>query len=415
MEFPPRFTEVKQETRKSCITRTKHITTHAGINEASASEAELEVVGHVRPIKQHTYTKKIKAHADQSLAQSLAQADHSLAQSLAQADQSLAQSLAQADQSFAQSLAQADHSLAQSLSQADQSFAQSLAQADHSLAQSLAQADQSLAQSLAQADQSFAQSLAQADHSLAQSLAQADQSLAHSLAQADQSFAQSLAQADHSLAQSLAQADHSLAQSLAQADHSLAQSLAQADHSLAQSLAQADHSLTQADHRLASEGSSCTDYEEARIGVSSALFISAPQRSIVGAVNQSVLLPVSYRMNGSLNVPLLIAWKRNDISNAIIAYKLNNISLGEDGSPLKCDGSLFTHDTYLDRVIFYPENASLRLLSLQVNDGGVYTVSFRDARQSRDITLSVSSAQEPPGNGTSEGASGTWSLWTALA
>ncbi|KAJ1102493.1 hypothetical protein NDU88_007539 [Pleurodeles waltl] len=120
-------------------------------------------------------------------------------------------------------------------------------------------------------------------------------------------------------------------------------------------------------------------------------------------------------MNESLNVPLLITWKRNDSSDTIIAYKLNNASLGEDGSPLKCDGSLFTHDTYMNRVIFYPENASLRLLSLQVNDGGVYTVSFKDARQSRDITLSVSSAQERPGKGTSEGASGTWSLCRALA
>ncbi|KAJ1102504.1 hypothetical protein NDU88_007550 [Pleurodeles waltl] len=140
-------------------------------------------------------------------------------------------------------------------------------------------------------------------------------------------------------------------------------------------------------------------------GVSSALFISAPQGSILGAVNQSVLLPVSYRMNGSLSEPLMITWKCNDSRNPIIVYKLNNVSLGEDGSPLKCDGSLFTHDTYLDRVIFYPENASLCLLRLQVNDSGVYTISFRDARQSRDITLSVSSAQEPPGNGTAEGAS----------
>ncbi|XP_078520614.1 uncharacterized protein LOC144785699 [Lissotriton helveticus] len=134
--------------------------------------------------------------------------------------------------------------------------------------------------------------------------------------------------------------------------------------------------------------------------VSTALFISAPQGSVRGAVNQSVLLPVSYRINESLNVQLLITWTHKDSNVPIIAYKLNNVSLGEDGRPLSCNGSLFTHDTYKDRVIFHPETASLRLLNLQLSDSGVYTVSFRDIRHSRDISLSVSSTQESPGNDT---------------
>ncbi|XP_029460809.1 uncharacterized protein LOC115093292 isoform X2 [Rhinatrema bivittatum] len=120
------------------------------------------------------------------------------------------------------------------------------------------------------------------------------------------------------------------------------------------------------------------------------ILIEVPQESIIGTVGQSVLLPVSYRLQGTFIEQLFIQWNVMNISDAIIIYSINKSSVKSDGIPTRVSGNnTFTHPDYQCRVVFFPENASLLLQNLQLIDSGVYIVTFREFKQSRNVTLSV--------------------------
>ena len=106
-------------------------------------------------------------------------------------------------------------------------------------------------------------------------------------------------------------------------------------------------------------------------------------------MGQSVLLPVSYRVNSSLLFPLSIVWKAENSSQVIIICMVRNCSLDAWGAPKKCSAISFPHITYWDRAEVFPENASLLLRDLQLSDSGVYSIAFTQQNLSRQITLAV--------------------------
>ncbi|XP_064319540.1 uncharacterized protein LOC135315403 isoform X2 [Phalacrocorax carbo] len=108
-----------------------------------------------------------------------------------------------------------------------------------------------------------------------------------------------------------------------------------------------------------------------------------------GTVGQSVLLPVSYRFCGDPQLPMFIFWTFSDSTDKVITCLVWNCSLGAGGAPSNCSANVFSHDKYHDRAEFFPENGSLLLRDLQLNDSGVYTVSFHQPHVTWDINLTV--------------------------
>lgn len=106
-------------------------------------------------------------------------------------------------------------------------------------------------------------------------------------------------------------------------------------------------------------------------------------------MGQSVLLPVSYRINSSLLFPLSILWKFGSSSQVIVTCTVWNCSLDALGTPTNCSAICYPHVTYQGRAALFPENASLLLWDLQLNDSGVYSVTFIQQNLSRQITLAV--------------------------
>ncbi|OXB58703.1 hypothetical protein ASZ78_016875 [Callipepla squamata] len=126
------------------------------------------------------------------------------------------------------------------------------------------------------------------------------------------------------------------------------------------------------------------------LGQSLALLIEIPQDVVSGTVGQSVLLPVSYRVNSSLRFPVSIRWKFGNSRQVIITTcSVQNCSLDAWGAPSKCSALYFPHAKYRDRVEVFPENASLLLWDLRLSDSGLYSVTFTQQNQSRRITLAV--------------------------
>ncbi|XP_040555177.1 uncharacterized protein LOC771657 isoform X1 [Gallus gallus] len=119
------------------------------------------------------------------------------------------------------------------------------------------------------------------------------------------------------------------------------------------------------------------------------LLIEIPQDAVSGTVGQSMLLPVSYRINSSLLFPLSILWKFGSSSQVIVTCTAQNCSLDAWGTPTNCSAICYPHVTYQGRAAVFPENASLLLRDLQLNDSGVYSVTFQEQNLSRQITLAV--------------------------
>ncbi|XP_072191924.1 uncharacterized protein [Excalfactoria chinensis] len=125
------------------------------------------------------------------------------------------------------------------------------------------------------------------------------------------------------------------------------------------------------------------------LGQNLGLHIEIPQDAVSGTVGQSVLLPVSYRVNSSLPFPLAIEWKFGNSSQVIITCTVQNCSLDAWGAPKKCSALSLPHTPYRGRIEVFPENASLLLRDLRLSDSGVYSIVFKQQKQSRRITLAV--------------------------
>ncbi|XP_068813391.1 HEPACAM family member 2 isoform X3 [Struthio camelus] len=125
------------------------------------------------------------------------------------------------------------------------------------------------------------------------------------------------------------------------------------------------------------------------LGGNLGVLIKAPQDSVNGTVGHSVLLPVSYKFTNSSCFPLSIQWTFSNRSDALITCTVLNCSLSAEGAPKHCFAKHFPHAAYRGRVVLFPENASLLLRDLQLSDGGVYSVTFKQQIQTRHITLTV--------------------------
>ncbi|XP_072192182.1 hepatic and glial cell adhesion molecule-like [Excalfactoria chinensis] len=122
------------------------------------------------------------------------------------------------------------------------------------------------------------------------------------------------------------------------------------------------------------------------LGQNLGLHIEIPQDAVSGTVGQSVLLPVSYRVNSSLSFPLANVWKFGNSSQVIIICVVQNCSLDAWGAPKKCSARSYPHIPYRGRIDVFPENASLLLRDLRLSDSGVYSIVFKEQNQSRRIT-----------------------------
>ncbi|KFR08340.1 hypothetical protein Y956_14620, partial [Nipponia nippon] len=103
-----------------------------------------------------------------------------------------------------------------------------------------------------------------------------------------------------------------------------------------------------------------------------AVLVEIHQASINGTVGHSVLLPISYRFSGAPRFPLSIRWSFPNSQDTLITCTLHNCSLGAEGEPSNCSAACFTHPGYRGRAELFPENGSLLLRDLQLNDSGVY-------------------------------------------
>ncbi|KFQ65434.1 hypothetical protein N334_00796, partial [Pelecanus crispus] len=101
-----------------------------------------------------------------------------------------------------------------------------------------------------------------------------------------------------------------------------------------------------------------------------AVVIKVHQDSINATVGQSVLLPVSYRFSSAPRFPVLIRWKFSNSRDPLITCTIQNCSLDAGGAPSSCSENCFPHPTYRGRAELFPENASLLLRDLRLNDSG---------------------------------------------
>ncbi|XP_038671411.1 uncharacterized protein LOC119975690 isoform X3 [Scyliorhinus canicula] len=116
------------------------------------------------------------------------------------------------------------------------------------------------------------------------------------------------------------------------------------------------------------------------------------QREVMGTVDQSVLLPVSYSTltPGST---LQIQWGLFPGFTPFVRLTRSNCSPDPDRPGYNCSDHRETAPSYRDRVHLYPENGSLLLWDLQPSDSGVYVISvYSDGRNTAwrgNVTLTV--------------------------
>ncbi|KAM7160487.1 uncharacterized protein RBU57_010601 isoform 1-T2 [Macrochelys suwanniensis] len=134
------------------------------------------------------------------------------------------------------------------------------------------------------------------------------------------------------------------------------------------------------------------------LGSSQALLIDIPQDLVNGTVSHTVLLPVSYRLNGPFPSSLSIQWYFSSNPNPLTTYTVTNCSVSAEGIPTRCSGHNYISDAYQGRTVVFPENASLLLQNLQLSDSGVYSVTFKVPQQTRHVTLTVSEPHFNRGN-----------------
>ncbi|KAK4810219.1 hypothetical protein QYF61_012388 [Mycteria americana] len=126
------------------------------------------------------------------------------------------------------------------------------------------------------------------------------------------------------------------------------------------------------------------------------VLINIHQEVVNGTVGQSVLLPLSYRFSRAPRFPVSIVWTFTNGTNVLMSCTLLNCSLGAGGDPSNCSANRFPQPAYRGRAELFPENGSLLLRDLQLNDSGVYSVSFREPYQTRHLVLTVHEQRSTP-------------------
>ncbi|XP_078073524.1 uncharacterized protein LOC144496832 isoform X2 [Mustelus asterias] len=93
-----------------------------------------------------------------------------------------------------------------------------------------------------------------------------------------------------------------------------------------------------------------------------------PQNQVTGMENRSVLLPASYDTQYQRYIK--VSWSFQAFETPFLIWSLQNVS----GN---CSRQFFSWRSYRHRVTFFPENASLLLQDLRLNDTGTYCVKIK--------------------------------------
>ncbi|KFR14178.1 hypothetical protein N306_12046, partial [Opisthocomus hoazin] len=109
-------------------------------------------------------------------------------------------------------------------------------------------------------------------------------------------------------------------------------------------------------------------------GGSLGVLVEIHRDSVNGTVGHSVLLPISYRFDAAPRFPVSITWRFHGSSDVLVTGTLLNCSLGAGGAPSSCFAKCFSN-AYRGRAQLFPENGSLLLQDLQLNDSRVYAVT----------------------------------------
>ncbi|KAM4028427.1 HEPACAM family member 2-like isoform 2-T2 [Anomaloglossus baeobatrachus] len=121
-------------------------------------------------------------------------------------------------------------------------------------------------------------------------------------------------------------------------------------------------------------------------GFSRALNITVPSEPVQGNVGDSVLLPVIYSVPQPPAM-LQIIWNHE---NSIVLFSEMTLSGSGEPPALKIMNEYhIVVGRYQHRVVFYPNNASILLRNVQLNDSGRYTVTFQELNQSRPMVLDI--------------------------
>ncbi|XP_051899504.1 uncharacterized protein LOC127585843 [Pristis pectinata] len=119
--------------------------------------------------------------------------------------------------------------------------------------------------------------------------------------------------------------------------------------------------------------------------VTAALTLRVPQDTVNGTAGQSVLLPVSYTVPDPHGY-LRITWTR--AGSVTVEYTCFS---GQECYLKKISPHITVSDPFKHRAVLFPENASLLLRDLQVNDSGIFelSISHTTGMEKRNITLVV--------------------------
>jgi len=84
-----------------------------------------------------------------------------------------------------------------------------------------------------------------------------------------------------------------------------------------------------------------------------------------------------------------ITWRFHGSSDVLVTCVLLNCSLGAGGAPTSCSAKCFSLNAYRGRAHLFPENGSLLLQDLQLNNSRVYAVTFSPPPRTWTVTLTV--------------------------
>ncbi|XP_028922946.2 uncharacterized protein LOC114812814 isoform X2 [Ornithorhynchus anatinus] len=138
-------------------------------------------------------------------------------------------------------------------------------------------------------------------------------------------------------------------------------------------------------------------------GFSQASLIENCQISLTGTVGRSVLLPFAFGLKTPLPNPLFVKWHFSE-KEILGSFTGQNCSISADcGNLIHCaEKRFFQGPHYQGRVELFPENFSLLLPDLRLNDSGIYTVRTNNVIMK--INLSVfATVTEPPDTSRSTG------------